>query len=78
MKIQVFWMESRVRGMRLRITSFHLWCVLNGLDITKADASLQNGINSNPPPKVGNFFVIAPAVLCPLSRMCSVLFFLLV
>ncbi len=27
---------------------------------------------------MGNFFVIAPAVLCPLSRMCRVSFFLLV
>ncbi|KAK0499299.1 aryl-alcohol oxidase [Armillaria luteobubalina] len=30
--------------------------------------SSENGMNRNPPPAVGNFFVIAPAVLCPLSR----------
>ncbi|PBK94153.1 pyranose dehydrogenase [Armillaria gallica] len=39
-----------------------------GNETAHYELSFVNGINSNPPPKVGNFFVIAPAVLCPLSR----------
>ncbi|KAK0470383.1 aryl-alcohol oxidase precursor [Desarmillaria tabescens] len=39
-----------------------------GNETAHYELSFVNGINSNPPPEVGNFFVIAPAVLCPLSR----------
>ncbi|KAK0479883.1 hypothetical protein EDD18DRAFT_1364027 [Armillaria luteobubalina] len=31
-----------------------------------AHTSLENGMNRNPPPATGNFFIIAPAVLCPI------------
>ncbi|KAK0499356.1 GMC oxidoreductase-domain-containing protein [Armillaria luteobubalina] len=39
-----------------------------GNEMAHYELAFVNGMNRNPPPVSGNFFVIAPAVLCPLSR----------
>ncbi|KAK0499312.1 aryl-alcohol-oxidase from pleurotus Eryingii [Armillaria luteobubalina] len=39
-----------------------------GNETAHYELAFVNGVNRNPPPAAGNFFVIAPAVLCPLSR----------